>query len=211
MPGKRLTPEQIIGVLRQAEVELAQGRSLGEVCRGLGVSEASFYRWRAEYGGLKVDQARWLDRKHDHFRAPPGQSGNTVQYAGVLGRDRHDLRSGRASPLPRPGDGPIGRLGRPAQAPGCCGDGTMRPRRGWAREAGPCSLSPSARGCRSRHSTTCGNGWGAAVRPTRGGSIRPPPSPPRSAPPCRARPPAAPWRSPAGPVGSGSRAAPSRS
>jgi transposase-like protein len=53
-----LTPEQIIGVLRQAEVELAQGRAVGEVRRGLGVSEASFYRWRAEYGGLKVDQAR---------------------------------------------------------------------------------------------------------------------------------------------------------
>ena len=58
MPGKRLTPEQIIGVLRQAEVELTRGRAVGEVCRGLGISEASFYRWRAEYGGLKVDQAR---------------------------------------------------------------------------------------------------------------------------------------------------------
>jgi transposase-like protein len=40
--------------LRQAEVELAQGRTVGEICRGLGVSEASFYRWRSEYGGLKV-------------------------------------------------------------------------------------------------------------------------------------------------------------
>jgi putative transposase len=58
MPGKRLTPEQIIGVLRQAEVELAQGRTVGGICRGLGVSEASLYRWRSEYGGLKVDQAR---------------------------------------------------------------------------------------------------------------------------------------------------------
>ena len=50
MPGKRLTPEQIIGVLRQAEVELARGRTVGEVCRGLGVSEASFYRWRSYTG-----------------------------------------------------------------------------------------------------------------------------------------------------------------
>jgi transposase-like protein len=58
MLGKRSTPEQIIGLLRQAEVELAQGRTVGEVCRGLGVSEASFYRWRSEYGGLKVDQVR---------------------------------------------------------------------------------------------------------------------------------------------------------
>jgi len=58
MPGKRLTREQIIRLLRQAEVELAQGRTVSEVCRGLGVSEASFYRWRTEYGGLKVDQVR---------------------------------------------------------------------------------------------------------------------------------------------------------
>jgi putative transposase len=60
MPKKRPTAEQIIGMLRQAEVELAQGRRVGEICRGLGVSEASFYRWRAEYGGLKVDQVRRL-------------------------------------------------------------------------------------------------------------------------------------------------------
>jgi transposase-like protein len=61
MPGKRSTPEQIIGLLRQAEVELAQGRTVGEVCRGLGVSEARFYRWRSEYGGLKVDQVRRMN------------------------------------------------------------------------------------------------------------------------------------------------------
>ena len=60
MPKKGHTAEQIIGLLRQAEVELAQGRTVGEICRGIGVSEASFYRWRAEYGGLKVDQARRL-------------------------------------------------------------------------------------------------------------------------------------------------------
>ncbi len=58
MPKKGTTPERIIGLLRQAEVELAKGRTVGEVCRGLGVSEASFYRWRSEYGGLKVDQVR---------------------------------------------------------------------------------------------------------------------------------------------------------
>jgi putative transposase len=58
MLKKRMTPEQIIGLLRQAEVELAQGRTVGEICRRLEVSEASFYRWRAEYGGLKVDQVR---------------------------------------------------------------------------------------------------------------------------------------------------------
>ena len=65
MPKKRRTAEQIIGLLRRAEVELAQGRKVGEVCRGLGVSEASIYRWRAEYGGLKVDQARRLKDLED--------------------------------------------------------------------------------------------------------------------------------------------------
>ncbi len=48
MVGKRLAPEQIIGLLRQAEVELTQGRTVGEICRGLGISEASFYRKRVE-------------------------------------------------------------------------------------------------------------------------------------------------------------------
>jgi putative transposase len=58
MRRKRYKPEQIIGMLRQAEVELAQGKRIGEVCRSLAISEQSYYRWRSEYGGLKLDQAR---------------------------------------------------------------------------------------------------------------------------------------------------------
>jgi putative transposase len=58
MSRKRYTPEQVIGMLRQAEVELARGKRIGEVCRSLGISEQSYYRWRSEYGGLKLDQAR---------------------------------------------------------------------------------------------------------------------------------------------------------
>jgi hypothetical protein len=58
MKGRRFTPEKIIGLLRQAEVELAQGKRVGEVCRGLGISEQSYYRWRSECGGLKLEQAR---------------------------------------------------------------------------------------------------------------------------------------------------------
>ena len=58
MKGQRFTPEKISGLLRQAEVELAQGKRVGEVCRGLGISEQSYYRWRSEYGGLKLEQAR---------------------------------------------------------------------------------------------------------------------------------------------------------
>jgi putative transposase len=53
-----ISPEKVIGLLRQAEVELAQGKRVGEVCRILGISEQSYYRWRSEYGGLKLEQAR---------------------------------------------------------------------------------------------------------------------------------------------------------
>jgi len=60
MSRKRYTPEQIIGMLREAEVALAQGDKAGTICRRLGVSEQSYYRWRREYGGMKVDQARRL-------------------------------------------------------------------------------------------------------------------------------------------------------
>ena len=58
MSRKRYTPEQVLGMLRQAEVELAQGKRIGEVCRSLGISEQSYYRWRKEYGGLELDQAK---------------------------------------------------------------------------------------------------------------------------------------------------------
>jgi transposase-like protein len=57
---KHHTPEQIIGLLRQAEVELAGGQSVPQVCRKLGVSEQTYYRWRKEYGGVRTDQAKRL-------------------------------------------------------------------------------------------------------------------------------------------------------
>jgi len=60
MSKKRYTPEQIIGKLREAEVALAQGETTGQVCRTLGIAEQTFYRWRREYGGLKIEQARRL-------------------------------------------------------------------------------------------------------------------------------------------------------
>ena len=60
MSRKRYTPEEIIGKLREAEVRLSQGEKIGVICRALGVSEQSYYRWRREYGGLKVDHAKRL-------------------------------------------------------------------------------------------------------------------------------------------------------
>jgi len=60
MPRKRYTSEQIILQLREAEVELAKGQSTTEVCRKLGITEQTYYRWRKEYGSLRVDQVRRL-------------------------------------------------------------------------------------------------------------------------------------------------------
>ena len=58
--SRRKTPEQIISKLREAEVALAQGETVGQICHRLGVSEQSYYRWRKDYGGLKMDQAKRL-------------------------------------------------------------------------------------------------------------------------------------------------------
>ncbi len=60
MARKRFTPEQIITMLREAEVLLSQSIPVAEVCRKLGISEQTYHRWRKEYGGMKVDQARRL-------------------------------------------------------------------------------------------------------------------------------------------------------
>jgi len=60
MASKRHKPEQIISKLREVEVELAKGVSIGQASRKIGVTEQTYYRWRKEYGGLKVDQARRL-------------------------------------------------------------------------------------------------------------------------------------------------------
>ena len=55
MPRKRHTAEEIVAKLRQVDVLTAQGRPVAEAVRAIGVSEVTYYRWRAEYGGLKGD------------------------------------------------------------------------------------------------------------------------------------------------------------
>ncbi len=57
---QRHAPEQIIAKLREAEVKLAKGTAVGQVCKELGVTEPTYYRRRTEYGGMKLDQARRL-------------------------------------------------------------------------------------------------------------------------------------------------------
>ena len=60
MPRKKHTPEQIIAKLRQAEVAMSTGRTVVEAVRQIEVTEQTFYRWRNEYGGLSIDQAKRL-------------------------------------------------------------------------------------------------------------------------------------------------------
>ena len=58
MVKKAFKPEQIIGKLREAEVLLSQGLTVGKASRKLGITEQTYYRWRREYGGMRVEQAK---------------------------------------------------------------------------------------------------------------------------------------------------------
>jgi transposase-like protein len=60
MARKRYTAEEIIGHLRTIEIETGKGFGIVEVCRKLGITEQTYYRWKKEYGGLRVDQAKRL-------------------------------------------------------------------------------------------------------------------------------------------------------
>ena len=60
MVRKTLTAEQIINKLREAEILLSQGATIGEASKKIGVTEQTYYRWRKEYGGMRVEQARRL-------------------------------------------------------------------------------------------------------------------------------------------------------
>ena len=74
MARKRHTPEQIIRKLREAEVELAKGLTTADVVRKLEITEQTYYRWRKEYGGLRLDQAqqrRWATESEASSRAAP--------------------------------------------------------------------------------------------------------------------------------------------
>ncbi len=60
MPIKRYTPEQIINKLREAEVLISQGKTAAEASRQIGVVQQTYYRWRKEYGGMRISQAKKL-------------------------------------------------------------------------------------------------------------------------------------------------------
>jgi putative transposase len=58
MPIKRYKPEQIVALLRQIEVEIATGKTTPQACKEAEITQQSYYRWRKEFGGLKLDQAK---------------------------------------------------------------------------------------------------------------------------------------------------------
>jgi putative transposase len=71
MAKKTYTPEQIINKLREAEVLLSQGITIGEASRKIGVTEQTYYRWRREYGGMRIEQARRLkelEKENTHLK-----------------------------------------------------------------------------------------------------------------------------------------------
>jgi transposase-like protein len=71
MSRKRYTSEQIIGILREAEVKLSGGKTVGQICRETGISEYTYYRWRKEYGGVKTSQVKRikeLERENSHLK-----------------------------------------------------------------------------------------------------------------------------------------------
>ena len=79
MGRKRHTPEQIITALREAEVGLARGKSVKLISRELGITEQTYYRWRREYGGMKVSQARRLkELERENGRLKPAVADLTL-------------------------------------------------------------------------------------------------------------------------------------
>ena len=107
---KRHTPEQIVRKLREADAELAAGASVPEVARKLGISEATFHRWRNQYGGMKADAMKRLKELETenarlkkivaeqavdisilkevspgNFRARPGEGGRRARSTGARG------------------------------------------------------------------------------------------------------------------------------
>src|SRR5690606_19680466 len=112
MPQKKHKPEEIVAKLRQVDVLLSQGRSVGEAVRSIGVTQFTYYRWRKEFGGLKGDQVKRLkelEKENDRLRK--AVSDLTLEKL-IL----KDAASGTSEPFPpsslrRPFRGEVLRLG----------------------------------------------------------------------------------------------------
>ena len=77
MGKKKYTAEQIITKLREAEVLSAKGETIQSTCRHLGITEQTFYRWRKEYGGIRIDQAK-------RFKGLQGIGATSINYGAMI-------------------------------------------------------------------------------------------------------------------------------
>src|SRR3712207_4322090 len=87
MAAKRSTPEQTVAKLRQVEVLTAQGKTVAEAVRAIGVTEPTYYRWRAEYGGLKPDgfvRSRANRPCSSNFMPEPGPKRARLEIFGLI-------------------------------------------------------------------------------------------------------------------------------
>jgi len=82
MPKRNYTPEQIINSLREAEVLLSKGSTAAEAARHLGISEQTYYKWRKEYGGMRMNQAKRLkELEKENARLKRLVAGQTLDNA----------------------------------------------------------------------------------------------------------------------------------
>ena len=81
--GKRAKPEEIIAKLREIEVRLNQGETTGQAVRAIGVTEQTYYRWRKEYGGLQVGQAKRMKDMEAEWPAQSKWSNSIVRPGGL--------------------------------------------------------------------------------------------------------------------------------
>ena len=91
---QRHTPEQIISKLREAEVKSAKGTALAQVCKDLAITEQTYYRWRKEYGGMKLDQARRLKQLEGENAKLNDTETEQKEELETLTRDNMELRAG---------------------------------------------------------------------------------------------------------------------
>lgn len=93
--GKKHTPEQIVRHLRDAEAHLAAGRTVGQICQEIGVSEQTYYRWKKQYAGLQSDQVRELKQLQE-------ENGRLKKLVAELSLDKAILQDIAAKKWPGP-------------------------------------------------------------------------------------------------------------
>jgi len=109
--AKKHTPEQIVSILRQIEVANANGKTQPVACREAGITEQTFYRWRKEYGGLKVDQAKRLKELTDQEMTGIAQTFSPSGLSSVLHQDTSPAAARKAADNPGSAPRPVSILG----------------------------------------------------------------------------------------------------